>query len=874
MGTIIQRRFPGGEISPALYSSCDTVKYATGLRTQRNFFTMKHGGAANRGGSSFTGEVKDSTKTVRMIDFIFNESQTYALEFGDLYMRVIKQGAYITDVTKNISAATKANPIVVTSAAHGFTNGDEVYISGVLGMTQLNNRNFKIANVATNTFELHYMDGSAVDSTGFTTYSSAGTAARIYTIVSPYSYDKLPDVDYDQNADVMTFAHPSVKPQTLSRSGDASWAFADASFDPAIECVTNLTGSLSFPGTTHWWAVTAVDSETGEESVCVDEFGAAFPVVVNKGTIYNGAAPTSGSPQNLSWDSLAGAREYNIYRRSDGVWGFIGTTSATTFVDNGIDSDATIRPPFQRLPFANADDYPAAVTYYQQRHVFGGSNNNPQYTDTSKSGLFSNFTKSTPPQDDDAIRFPVVGRHVNRIKHYLDMGVLIAFASGGEFSIRGDTNGVLKPDAVNVNQESSNGSGSVRPIIIDKTAIYLQARGSIVRDTAFEIQSNGYKGNDLTMFASHLVEGFTITDWAYQQVPHSIVWAVRSDGTLLGLTYIKEQQIFAWHHHDTDGIFENVCVVPEGDEDAVYVVVKRSVNGRNVRYVERLNSRFVDDIVDSIFMDSALSYDGRNDTSTTMTLSGGTLWTSAETLTLTASASFFVAGDVGNSIFMNIEDENGEVTDTVRCAILTYISATVVHVQPHKTVPAGLRSTAKTTWSRAVDQVSGLWHLEGKSLSVLADGFVVANPNNDAYTVRTVSNGILTLDRAYAVIHGGLPVTADIETLDVDTAQGETVSDKKMLMSKVTMHVEKTRGLWLGPKPPADDDVDPLQGLTEVKMRTNETQDDPIALRTGKTDVTIRSEWNSNGRIFLRQTDPLPAAILSFAPAGWIPFRG
>jgi hypothetical protein len=185
-----------------------------------------------------------------------------------------------------------------------------------------------------------------------------------------------------------------------------------------------------------------------------------------------------------------------------------------------------------------------------------------------------------------------------------------------------------------------------------------------------------------------------------------------------------------------------------------------------------------------------------------------------------------------------------------------------------------MQAAAITDWARAVDQIKGIWHLDGEDVSIFADGFVVANPNNDAYDVRTVTDGILTLDKPYAVIHIGLPYTSDIETLNIDTAQGETISDKSKLVTKVTLFVEDSRGVWVGPKPPVDEATDFLSGLTEVKVRNDEGYDEPVDLRTGTIDVNIQSEWNSNGRVFIRQTDPLPLSVLAVAPAGLYPFRG
>jgi hypothetical protein len=264
-------------------------------------------------------------------------------------------------------------------------------------------------------------------------------------------------------------------------------------------------------------------------------------------------------------------------------------------------------------------------------------------------------------------------------------------------------------------------------------------------------------------------------------------------------------------------------------------------------------------------MDSALTYDGRNTTATSMTLSGGTTWSHEETLTLTASASFFTSSDVGNEIQLTGADGG-----YIFFKIFGFTSDMIVTGKSHKTVPTDLRTTATTEWTRAVDQVGQLWHLEGKNVSVLGDSYVVANPNNPEYTIVTVTNGIATLDRPYGVIHVGLPYVSDLQTLDIETAQSETLSDKHKLVSGVSMHIEQSRGIWVGGREPQESTLD---GLFELKLRENETYEEPVNLTTDVVDIEIDSEWNSNGRIFVRQIDPLPMTILSVVPSGLIPIR-
>lgn len=836
MTNVRQLSFSSGEIAPSLQGRVDQVKYATGLKTCRNFIVQRHGGVTNRPGTTFVAEVNDSSKAVRLIPFVFNPSQTYVLEFGDIYMRVHQSGALLTETAKNIKSITNTNPCVVEVTAHGYTSGDEVANADIGGMTELNGRNFKIVVASANTFSLQYMDGTAVDSTLFGAYTSGGTTAKVYEIVTPYIEADLAEMQFVQSADIVTIVHPNYAPRELARSGHTTWTLTQIVFGAALEAPANLVSDSV--GATYNYKVTASDSETGEESL---------PSAVG-----TSAVKTS----TMSWDAVAGADYYDVYRELNGIYGWIGTAGTNSFLDSNYDEDFADSPPEDRQPFTGADNYPSAVTFYQQRLLFANSDNAPEKVWASKTALRKNFMVSTPLQDDDATTFSILGREVNEVRHLLDVGKLIVFTESGEWAINGDVAGTLSPTGVNPQQHTANGSGALAPLVVSGSALYVQARGSVIRDLGFDFQSEGYRGNELTIFSNHLFDKYTLVDWAFQQIPNSIVWAVRSDGVLLGLTYIKEHQVFGWHRHDTDGLVENVCVVPEGSEDVLYLAIKRTIDGKTVRYIERMATRQVVDIEDSIFMDSTLSYDGEHAGAITMTLSGGTDWVHEEDLTLTASASFFASTDAGNAIFLTGSDGT-----LIRCPIKAYTSSTVVTINPHKDVPVGMQSIAITSWGKAVDTIGGLWHLEGKAISVFADGFVVANPNNEAYTVLTVTDGGVTLDKPYLVIHAGLPITADIETLNIDLPGVSSMSDKKKNITKLTSLVEETRGLWVGP------DTD---NLTEFKLRNEEGYDYPVALATETIDVNIKPDWKFSGRIVMRQIDPVPATILSVVPTGYI----
>lgn len=880
MSTVAQRSFAGGELSPDAYARADLAKYASGAKQVRNFMVMRHGGVTNRPGSGQICEVKDSEKTVRFIPFEFNDQQTYVLEFGDLYMRVIRNGIPVTDQVLNITGISNASVCVVTHGGPEPTypnDGDEMTISGVEGPISqyLNQRNFKVANVNAplKTFELQYMDGTDVDSTAFGAYTTGGTAERIYEIVSPFPENDLRMLKYDQSADVITLTNANHAVRELSRTGDSSWAFSSVSFAPTIGIPTGgaAVAGGGLGSTTVYYKVSAIATLNGEEGLPSTEISQVNVSENLAPPVAPGVGASSYGYVDLTWNSVTGASTYNIYKKKYGIYGLIGISGDGTFRDIGQDVDTTDTPPEARDPFNGTGNYPACVCYYQQRHGFAGSNLHVERAEFSRTAIYRNFTKSNPVQDDDAITFDIVGSKVNAIRHMIDLGTLLVGTANSWQAVQGGADGVLKPGEINPKRAQAHGvSDTVAPVVIGDTALYVQARGSIIRDLAYEMSANGYKGDELTIFSSHLFDKYQIVAMAYQEIPHSIVWVVRSDGMLLGFTYKREHQVWAWHRHDfVGGTVEDVVCVPEGNLDAVYLVVKREVDGRQVRYIERLSDRRIQDIKDIAIVDSYRTYDGRNsDISRTMTLSG-TEWTSGDELTITSSKPIFKTYDIGNEIQL-IDDDGG----VIRFSMQSYVSSTQMNGYANRDVPIELQTQAKTDWTFAVDVIDGLWHIEGSDVSVFGDGLVVANPNNAQLVKYTVEKGSITLDRPYGVIQVGIPITSDLELLNLEVLQGETLVDKPKLINQVTIQVEESRGGWVGDEPPPDEATDYVGGLQEIKVRDHEDYDSPVDLVTGIMDAKVQARWNDNGRVFVRQTDPVPLTILAIAPAGYVPGMG
>lgn len=253
---------------------------------------------------------------------------------------------------------------------------------------------------------------------------------------------------------------------------------------------------------------------------------------------------------------------------------------------------------------------PQAVSYFEQRRCFGGSGTLPQTLWATRSGTESNMTYSIPTRDDDTITARIVAREANVVRHLVPLNDLLAFTSGGVWRIAASDGGALTPATFSVKPQSYVGASMVQPVVTSASVLYAPARGSRIREVSFQWQTQRYQATDVSVLAPHLVDYFGVQQIAYASTPNQILWAVRSDGQLLGLTYQPEHDVRAWHQHDTPGLFKSICVIPEGDEDGVYAMIERTINGQTVQYIERKHSRQFSTLADAFFVDSGATYSG------------------------------------------------------------------------------------------------------------------------------------------------------------------------------------------------------------------------------------------------------------------------
>lgn len=755
------RSFSGGELTPEFLGQLADAKFQTGLALCRNFRVLPHGPVQNRAGFEFVREVKDSTKVVRLLPFEFSTTQTMVLEVGENYIRFHTQGATLL------------------------------------------------------------LSGSP------------------YEVTTPYLASQVFGINYVQSNDVLTLVHTGHRPAELRRLGVTTWTLTDISFattlaPPTLPLAGAVLGGTPGTPTLHQYAITAVAPNNVDQSL-ISGFALsntrnptaitnASPGVITLGptphvfvvgdpvevegvlgmTQINGLDYTvntvpsatsitlalngvpvnttafgaytsggsvslkgvknnlfdTGARNNLIWGPVTGALRYNVFKRSNGLWGYIGQAAGNSFVDDNITPDISNTPPEQSDPFAAAGDYPGAVTYFEQRRVFAGTINRPQTIWTTRSGTESNMSYSVPGRDADAITFRVVARQANTVRHLVPINNLMALTSAAEWRIGTADGGALTGDTVSAKPQSYVGAASATPALVNNNIIFAAARGGHLRELAFNNDAGGYLTGDLSLRAPHLFDDFDIVDMAFSKAPIPTLWAVSSSGKLLGLTYVPEQQVGAIHRHDTDGTFESICVVAEGKEDVLYAVVRRTIGGVQKRYIERLRPRAFATQADCFFVDSGLTYSG-----------------------------------------------------------------TATNTPP-------------------LDMA----HLEGKTVSVLADGAT--------HRPVVITAGILRLDFAAAKVQCGLPITADFQSLPLAVERAGYGQGEKKAVKSVSLRVVQTSGIRAG---------DSFDRLTEFKTRTNEPYGTPPRLQTDVLEVVPRSGWTDEGQVCVRQQEPLPVTISSMA---------
>jgi hypothetical protein len=710
----IQTNFTAGEISPRLLGRVDVARFKNGLKTCLNAVPQVHGGAKRAPGTRYAAETKDSAKYSRLIPFIFNRTQAFILEFGDAYVRF------------------------------------------------------------------------------YTTTGRIEVATVPVEVASPYQDDELDDIHYVQSADTMFLFHPSYPIYRLVRLSNTSWKLSavpwqvQPSEEKGDKPATTLTLSSAAVGTGRTATaaaacfeasdvgrqitsgaglatITAYTSTTVVTVTIVDAFASAGPIASQSWTLTEspktGLTPSVKDPEGAAITLTAAAAAFKNSAQVTDIGKFVeinaGLVEITAFssstvvtgvirsVLNSTTAAASGGWALRSAVWNATDGYPRCGTLFEQRLICAGSPGYPQTLWGSRTGEYYNFSDGV--DDSDGFAFTIASDQINPIEHLASTRILLPMTYGGEFSMMGGNDSAITPTNVQIRSQTAYGVSVARPVRVSSEIIFVTRGGEKIRALGYRADIDSFNSPDVSILSEHIPDG-GIYEMAYAQEPDQVVWMVRADGVMPSMSIDRDQDVIGWARRTTDGLFESVASIPNGAEDQVWVIVKRTIDGADVRYVE--------------YMDSTLNTD---------------------------------------------------------CAV---------------TGTSGGAGTA--TWT-------GLDHLEGETVDVVADGVVMPQ--------QVVTSGAITIPRAANAIEIGLHYESEIETLEPEVqAPNGTSSAAGLSVHEAIVRFYETSGAT-------------VQGETiPFRQFGGSILDTAITPFTGDKKVSMLGD---NKTITVQQTQPLPWQVLA-----------
>ena len=930
MPKLLQPTFSRGEIAPELYGRTDLAAFFTAVASARNMFVHQFGGISNRPGSKFLANISNSSKKAELIPFVFGETDTHLLEFGDGTMRPLRNNSNITETAVSISGVTQAVPVVITtSSAHGYANGDEVLLQDIVGMTVLNNKRYKLTVLSSTTFSLQDLyTGDDVDGTGFDAYVSGGNSYRIYEITSPYSEADLPNIQTEQSFDVLFIAAEGHPRRKLERLGLTNWQFVDMESKPSTSPPTSVSLTVNSTGTDEArYAVVGVNTDTGERSApglgfssySITGITKADPAVVtvsssvgeeiqtgnevalsgingmtelnDKRFIVTRISATKFALQNIDstgfssyssggtlqpafvfsdvvdatapdeimvWTGSTGALRYEVYKEVNGIFGLVGETQETEFLDTGDPTPNTSEAlPIPRHPFLGSGNFPAAVGAHQQRSAYASTPNDPGRIEFSQTGAFDNANRSIPAKDNDAFGFTLDTRGENAIvRHLVSLKDLIVFTNSSIQSIN-SRDRAFSLQNLQIDGEDKFGSSRLKPLVVKKNVVFEETNGERVHAAKFAFSSDGLETRDLSLLSPHLFRNNRIKNWAKVSWPEPIIYMVMQDGSALSLTYNPEEQaeVIGWCPWDTTGAYESVASVRASASDrqeSVYFVVRRIVDGVEKRFIEVLDERNFDTPEDCYFVDAGLTYDQPQTIESV---------TQANPAVVTITGHGLSDGDkidIANAVFQPVENKFGTLVEEdplsgrrFKVASSTANTFELEKIDSPGTIIDGTDFPEYLGLGEvrfAATTLFGFEHLAGSSLVGLLDG-------NVSRDLTVNSDGTIELPVPTGRAHIGIPFISEVETLPLEQASAGSISGMVKRPSEIVIRFLRSRGILI-----KESNIG--EQWAEWFQREFEKFGEPTRLKTGDVKFNINTTWNRTSAMQMRQRDPLPMTLL------------
>jgi len=828
--------FAGGLMSKKLFGRVDLSAYPLSKSISRNFIGEIQGPDTYRGGSRYVLPTRLNGLTY-FVPFVFNDDQAYALAFSSGRFRVFSNGGVITEDPNTVTGIVVATGII-TSNGHNYNTGDQILIYDVVGTTELNENYFLVVKINANTYTLKDLDGIAIDMAAYGTYVSGGKTERVYEVVSPYHVADLPMVKYAQKADLMYLVHPDYEPMKLLRLGETNWTISTftRTSDPFTKTITGASQAAACQIT-----ATGHGLSTGD---IIEIYGVVGMTQLN---------------DNAYSIVHTGVNTFTL--KDPDTLVNINSTGYTAYSSGGY--------------LFKQGNMPGAVGFYGGRLFYGGTLDDPETFYGSRAptdagaNRFDDFTVGA--NEDDAVVFPIASQNntADRIHWFSGTNRFLGIGTfGGIYKAFGATEAApISGTAITVQPVDFYGVQSIQPVRIGTSVFYVQRGGLILNRFAYSFLEESFVSEDLNILSDEVTYP-GITRITLQQGSVNVLWAVRSDGVLLGVSTKEQEKIAAWHMHylgGTDVKVYDVCGQPRSDNtDDLWLVVERTIDNVTRRYIEYFTADEVlpeyedfytdDQEADTdaferrqyeiaktfVRVDSSLMLD----TSQEVTLTPAAV--SGASVTFTAGGNVFAATDVGRIIVKkHVTGYEYGIAE-----IIAYVSATEVTCKILQTLDS-TTVVAAGNWFLTVTEISGLEHLEGEMVTITADGSV--------HPEQVVTDGSITLDAPTTVVIVGLGYRGWLRTMPLES---KSLSGSSMAMTSTVNKVGVLFRHTLG----AEFGTDPYNMEQLIFRNSNDRTNQPPPLYSGMEEVLIPDGYGLQKFINVIQNMPLPCTVQAIIP--------
>ena len=842
--------FTAGELSSRLDGRTDINKYFNGCKTLKNLLVHPHGGATRRPGTEYIAEVKASANATRIIPFEFNVEQTYILEFGNNYFRVYKDGGQIVDSGSAVEVTTTYTSAQVADLK--FTqSADIMYVvhpshpprkisrtahtAWAIADVDFRRGPFLDENTTTTTFTSNGRTGSVTVTASGSTFASTDVGRLIkfydgFAKITAYSSATSVTAAVQENADLRTELMPSYASNTIAfKEGDP-----DSTGLEHNDRITDSAAQFLIQG----FKVGQTCTTTGAGTSANNQTGLVIVQVTSDTILF---APSNDLVDEAASNTIT--LSGNLGATDD--WS-LGAFSATT-------------------------GYPACITFFEQRLVFANTETQPQTLFFSKSGDFTDFNTGTA--DGDALIYTIGSNQVNVIRYLTASRALLVGTSGGEFVVRATSDQPISPTNTQILRQASYGSANIQPVTVANVALFVQRAKRKIRELVYSFNTDSYTAPDMTILAEHITDGL-IKEMALQQEPDNIVWCVLEDGKLVGMTYRREEEVIAWHQHEIGGAsgtatitvtdYGNIAVgstitVTKSDGTAITFTSEAagsSAASSSLGWRPNTNN---DTTADNIYTmlnahaDLTVANPAANVVTVTETTPSATgyitLASSDSTRLAVTSQTHALVESIATIPSSSSED------DVYMVIQRTINGATKRYVEKMKPMDFGTSvedafflDSGLTYSGSAATSISGLSHLEGQTVRILANGATHAD--------KQVASGAITLDRSVTKAHIGLAYTSTLQTMRIEAGGEEGTSQgKTKRIHDVTLRLYNSVGVKVGATT-SDLDVIPFRS-------SKDAMDEPLALFTGDKEVEFRGGFETDGHVVVQQEQALPLTVLA-----------